>query len=75
MLQTVRAKKCGHLSSFNVSILVSLNYRKKVYFLQFCADFSKNPKSAKAIYMYAFEKSRYTLSESHMVYMGLSHCS
>ena len=48
---------------------------KKVHFLQFCADLSKKSKSVKAIYIYASERSHYTLSENAMVYRVLSHCS
>ena len=43
MLQTVRAKKCGHLSSFNVSILVSLNCRKKSIFCNFVLTSARTP--------------------------------
>ena len=52
-----------------------LKLLKKVHFLQFCADLIKKPKSAKAIYIYASEKSHYTLSENVMVFRGLSHRS
>ena len=48
---------------------------KKVHFLQFCADLSKKSKSVKAIYIYACESSRYTLSENGMVYGGPGHRS
>ena len=41
---------------------------KKHIFLQFCADLSKKSKSIKAIYLYASERSRYTLSENSIVY-------
>ena len=43
---------------------------KKEHFLQFYADVSKKPKSVKAIYIYASERSHYTLSENGMVYRG-----
>ena len=46
-----------------------LKLSKKVHFLQFCADFSNESKSAKAIYMYASERSRYALSENGIVFM------
>ena len=52
-----------------------LKLSKEVYFLQFCADFSKKPECVKASYIYASESSRYTLSENDMVCRGLSHCS
>ena len=41
---------------------------KKMHFLQFCADVSKKSKSVEAIYIYASESSRYTLSGNGMVY-------
>ena len=44
-------------------------------FLQFYVDLSKKCKSVKAIYIYAFESSHYTLLENFMVYSGLSHRS
>ena len=31
---------------------MALNLSRKVHFLQFCADFSKKPKSVKAIYIF-----------------------
>ena len=54
--------------------LWSLNYLKKVYFLQFCADLSKKSKSIKTIYIYASERSRYTLSENGIVYYAMTYC-
>ena len=60
MLQTVRAEKVDEkngiiclASMFPVWVMV-LKLSKKVHFLQFCADLSKNSKSIKAIYIYAF---------------------
>ena len=47
---------------------------KKVRFLQFCADLSKKSRSIKAIYIYAFERSRYALSENGIVYYTMSYC-
>ena len=41
---------------------------KKVYILQFCADLSNKSRSIEAIYIYAFERSRYALSENGIVY-------
>ena len=43
---------------------------KEMYFLQFCADFSKKFKFVKAIYIYVSESSYYTLSENDMVYIS-----
>ena len=59
MFQTVRWKKYmnkwAHLSSFHLSFLfMALNCSKKVQFLQFCADLSKNSNSVAAIYMNAY---------------------
>ena len=45
-----------------------LKLSKKVHFLQFCADFIKKSESVKAIYIYAFESSHYTLSENYFLY-------
>ena len=47
---------------------------KKVHLLQFCADLSKKCTSIKAIYIYASEKSRYTLSENGIVYYAMIYC-
>ena len=47
---------------------------KKVHILQFCADLSKTSRSIKAIYIYAFERSRYALSENGIVYYTMSYC-
>ena len=54
---------------------MGLKLPKKVYFLQFCGDLSKNSKSAKVIYIYASESSYYSLSENDMVYSGVSYRS
>ena len=45
---------------------------QELYFLQFCADLSKKSKSAKAIYIYASERSHDTVSENGMAYRSLS---
>ena len=57
------------------SWVMALKLHKKEYFLQFCADLSKNSKSVKVIYIYASESSYYSLSEDDMVYSGGSHRS
>ena len=80
MLQTVRAEKVDKngvicLVSMLPSWVMVLKLSKKVDFLQFCADLSKQCKSVKAIYIYASESSHYTLSENVMVCSGLSHRS
>ena len=50
-----------------------LKLSKKVhFFLQFCADLSKKSKSIKAIYIYAYERSRYTFSGNDIVYHGMT---
>ena len=54
---------------------MALKLSLKMHFLQFCADFSKNPKSVKAIYIYASEISHYTVSENVMVYRVPSYHS
>ena len=40
--------------------------------LQFCADLSKKSKSIKAIYIYAYERSRYAFSGNDIVYHGMT---
>ena len=66
MLQTVRAEKVDEktgvicLISMSPSCVTVLKLSKKVLFLQFCADLSK---SIKAIYIYASERSHYTLQK------------
>ena len=81
MLQTVRAEKVDEknrvicLVSMFPSCVMVPKLSKKVHFLQFCADLSKKSKSVKAIYIYACESSRYTLSENGMVYWGPGHRS
>ena len=81
MLQTVRAEKVDTkngviclVSMFSSWVMV-LKFSKKVYLLQFCADLGQKPKSVKANYIYATERSYYRLSEKDMVYSSLSHCS
>ena len=73
MLQTVRVEKLDEkdgvicqVSMFRSSVM-ALKLPEKVYFLQFCADLSKNSKSVKVIYIYASESSYYSLSENDMV--------
>ena len=81
MLQTVRAERVDEknrvicLVSMFPSCVMVRKLSKKVHFLQFCADLSKKSKSVKAIYIYACESSRYTLSENGMVYWGPGHRS
>ena len=63
ILQTVRSEKVDekngaiYLVSMFPSWVVVFKLSKKVYFLQFCADFTKKSKSIKAIYIYAPERS------------------
>ena len=81
MLQTVRAEKVDEkngvicLVSMFPSWVMVRKLSKKVHFLQFCADLSKKSKSVKAIYIHAYESSRYTLSENGMAYGGPGHRS
>ena len=69
-------KKMGSFAWFPNSLpeLWSLNYLKKVYFLQFCADLSKKSKSIKKICIYASERSRNALSENGIVYYTMTYC-
>ena len=53
------------------SWVIVLKLSEKVHFMQFSADFSKKSKSIKAIYIYASERSHYTLSENGIVYYDL----
>ena len=61
------------LVSMFPSWIMVLKLSKKVHFLQFCADLSKKSKSIKVIYIYASERSRYTLSENGIVYSALTY--
>ena len=45
-----------------------------MHFLQFCADLSKKSKCIKAIYIYASQRSHYTLSENGIAYYALTYC-
>ena len=81
MLQTGRAEKLDEkigviclVSMFPTWVIVC-KLSKKVHFLQSCADLSKKSKSVEAIYIYASERSYYTLSENAMIYRGLGHRS
>ena len=53
-------KKCGYLSSSHASFLdlrsLHTLSKKKLYFLQFCADLSQKGMRVKAIYIYGSEK-------------------
>ena len=70
-------KKNGGICQVSMfpSLGMVLKLSKKVRFSQFRADLSKKPKCVKAIYVHASESSHRTLSESDMVYRGLSHRS
>ena len=64
MSQTVRAEKIDG-KNWVIYLDLMFPYRgmvlklsKKVHFLHFCADLSKNSKYIKAIYMHATERSR-----------------
>ena len=74
ILQTVRSGKVDEknevicLFSMFPSLVMVCKLSKRMRFLQFCADLSKKSKSIKTIYIYASERSRYTLSENGIVY-------
>ena len=55
------------VSKFLSRVMV-LKFFKEVHFLQYCADLSRKSKPMEAIYIYAFERSRYALSEDDIVY-------
>ena len=54
---------------------MALELQKIVYCFQFWADSSKKSKSVAAIYVCAFERSHYTLSENGFVYYPMIYCS
>ena len=67
MLQTVKTEKVDEkngviylLSMFPSWVMVRKLSKKKVHFLQFCADLNKKSKSVEAIYTYVSESSHYT---------------
>ena len=64
----------SYLSCF-LPELLSLNGPKKMHFLQYIVDLSKNANYVKAIYVYASESSHYTPSQNGMVYRGQSQRS
>ena len=78
MLQTVRAEKVHEkngaicLVFMFFSLVIILKLSKKVHCLQFSADFRKKLNCNKAIYLYAFERSRYTFSENGIVYCAMN---
>ena len=49
-----------------------LKLSKKMHFL--CADFSKESKSIRAVYIYASERSHYALSENGIVCYAMTYC-
>ena len=72
MSQTFRAEKVDEKNGVicPVSIFPAFpSFSKKVHLLQIFFDFSKKPKSVKAIYIYASESSHCTLSEGGMVWI------
>ena len=69
MLKTVRAEKVDEKNG--VICLVSM-FPSWIMVFKLSKKYRK---SVKAIYIYASESSRYTLSENAMIYRGLSHRS
>ena len=73
MWQTVRTEKVHEkngaicLVFIFFSLVIVLKLSKKVHFLKFSVDFNKKFNCNKAIYLYAFERSRYALSENGIV--------
>ena len=47
--------------------------KKKPFFSQFCTDLSKKQNYFKIVYIYAAERSHYTLSENDIAHRGLGH--
>ena len=62
------------LVSMSPSCVMVLKLLKKVHFFQFCADLSIKSTYIKVIYIYASEKSCYTLSENNIVYYAMTYC-
>ena len=52
------------LASIFPSGVMVIKLSKKVHFLRYCTDLSREPESVKAIYIYASESSHYTPSRS-----------
>ena len=81
MLQTFTAEKIDEksgvicLAFMFPSWVMVLKLSKKMNNLQFCAHLCQKSKSVKVIYIYASERSYYSLTENDMVYRGLSHRS
>ena len=79
ILKTGRLEKVGQengvicLVSMLLSWVIFFKLSKKVHFLQFCADLSKKSTSIKVIYIYASERSRYTLSENGIVCCAMTY--
>ena len=67
-------KKSGHLSSFHVPFLSYglLNYLRKCVFAILCYLREKS-KSIKAIYIYASERSCYTLSKNRNAHHAMAN--
>ena len=80
ILETVRSEKVDEkngvisLVPMFPSWFMILKLSKKVHFLQSFADLSKKPKSIKAIYIYASERSHYVLSENGIAYYAMTYC-
>ena len=80
MPQTIGVEKVDRkngvicLVSIFPSTAMILKLSKKVHFLQFCAEFSQKSKYVKAIYIYAFERAHWTLSENGIVYYAMIYC-
>ena len=73
ILQTVRSEKVDEKNEVICLVfmfppwVMVLKLSKKMDFLKFCADLCKKSKSAKTIYIYASDRSRYALSGIHFV--------
>ena len=55
-----------------LSLVMVLKLTKKVHFMHFCANLSDKFNCNKAIYIYAFERSRYALSENGIIYCAMN---
>ena len=69
-----QTKKWGHLSGFHVSFLsYGPSIVKNCVFSAFFTDVSNKSEAVIAVYVYAFEISRFTLLENGIGYYAMTH--
>ena len=62
------------LISMFPSWVMVLRLSKNLSFFAICADLRKKSKSIKAIYLYASERARFTISENGIAYYAMTYC-